>query len=116
MNRLGGLARATRDSIDFLTLSGGHRGRREVAHFTARWQDWDRREREDPARAKEPLTWIVWASTLDLDGKLQRLAWLLAGTFGLTTLVSAVVLAGRDPAESAPDGRAGRAHSGHRQG
>jgi len=82
------------DSIDFLTLSGGHRGRREVAHFTARWQDWDRREREDPARAKEPLTWIVWASTLDLDGKLQRLAWLLAGTFGLTTLVSAVVLAG----------------------
>jgi two-component system, OmpR family, heavy metal sensor histidine kinase CusS len=78
-------------SVAFLNLADGSPGRRAVAHFQARWDEHDPAAR---GAQKEPLTWIVWSSTLDLGAKLDRLAWLLAGTFGLTTLVSAAVLAG----------------------
>jgi signal transduction histidine kinase len=74
----------------FLHHSGDVRGRYIALSFQPRPENI---HFPIPAALRPNLTWIVLAPTADLDHKLQQLALLMTGTFALTTLISAGVLA-----------------------
>ena len=73
----------------FLTLPDGGRARGVCFSFMPRWAE---DKRAEPA-ARPAVTLLVVRDAGGLDSKMQQLAWLLAGVFSLTTLVTAGLMA-----------------------
>ncbi|MGA2231097.1 MAG: ATP-binding protein [Tepidisphaeraceae bacterium] len=78
-----------KEHFGFMTLPSGDRCRYVTARFMPRWDDRDRMP--PPRRAMVQLAAL--ADSTELGEKLSRLSWLIAGAFGLSTVVSAAVLA-----------------------
>jgi signal transduction histidine kinase len=78
-----------REHFGFMTLPSGDHCRYVAVQFTPRWDDRDRL----PPEHRALVQLAALSDSTELREKLGRLSWLLAGAFGLSTVVSAAVLA-----------------------